>query len=86
MNSNYAKGDTATSEPQVTTADFAIHFGGSVSLFIPLTGAANKWLDRHCPPDGEHLYSGPNLAVEACYLGDLIQYAINDGLVPPSTI
>jgi hypothetical protein len=85
MKSNEAKGDTATIEPKIKTADFAIHYGGSISLFIPLTDSAHEWLDRHCPPDGEHLYSGPNLVVEARYLGDLIEYAIRDGLTPPAT-
>ena len=71
---------TTIPEPAVSPADFSIHYGGSVSLFIPLTAAADEWLDLHCPRDGEHQYLGPNLAVEARYLRDLIRYAISDGL------
>jgi hypothetical protein len=65
-------------------ADFTILNSGSVFLFIPLSDGANAWLDEHCSPDGEHTYFGPNLVVEPRYIGDLVNYAIADGLLPVS--
>ncbi len=65
-------------------ADFALLNEGSIFLFMPLTDAARQWLDKHCPADGEHSYVGPNLVVEHRYIGDLVNYAINDGLTPPA--
>jgi hypothetical protein len=70
------------SEPEVSSADFSIHFGGSVSLFHPLTDAARSWLAEHCPEDGEHQYWAGALCIEHRFTGSLRELAIKDGLVP----
>lgn len=75
--------DTQT---DTTAPDFAIRFGGTVSLFVPLTNAAAEWLAEHCPDCADHQYLGRNLAVEARYLDDLIQFAVGDGLTPPASL
>jgi hypothetical protein len=72
-------------KPNHQHPDFSIHYGGSISLFVPLTDAAREWLDQHCS-GADNQYLGRNLCVEHRYINDFIRFAINDGLVPPSAL
>jgi hypothetical protein len=62
--------------------DFAVSHHGTISLFHPLTNAADDWLRLHCPADGEHQYLGNALAIEHRFVADIIQFAADDGLLP----
>lgn len=58
--------------------DFEIVNGGSVSLIIPLTREGRRWLDDSIGEDA--LYLGQGLAVEARYLGQIVEGIILSGL------
>jgi hypothetical protein len=79
MKTKYPHHEIRQKEAYVTT-DLKVLNGGSVFLFCPGTEAATAGLAAHCPQGDEHQYVGRNLAVEARYCADLVQYARNDGL------
>lgn len=62
-------------------ADIEVRGGGTVYMFTPLSIKATLWLQKHCPPDGEHQYLGISLACEHRYAGQLAAGMQNDGLV-----
>jgi hypothetical protein len=61
------------------TADVRILGGGSVFLFVLLTGRARVWVDENVSPDHEMLGNG--LAVEHRYAAALADGMQADGLV-----
>jgi hypothetical protein len=58
--------------------DFEISGGGTVYLLRPLTRAACAWIAEHLPRDAIGL--GEAIAVEWCYIGDVVGGTIVDGL------
>lgn len=58
--------------------DFEIVHGGSVSLLVPLTREARRWLDDSIGEDA--MYFGNSLAVEARYLGQIVEGILFSGL------
>jgi hypothetical protein len=62
--------------------DFALSHHGTISLFHPLTNRADDWFRLHCLRDCEHQYLGKALAIEHRFVSDIVQFAIDDGLMP----
>jgi hypothetical protein len=58
--------------------DFEIVNGGSVSLIVPLTRDGRRWLRESIGEDA--LYLGQGLAVEARYLGQIVEGILFSGL------
>ena len=58
--------------------DFEIVHGGSVSLLVPLTREGRRWLDESIGEDA--IYLGNGLAVEARYLGQIVEGILLSGL------
>jgi hypothetical protein len=74
----------ASNHPQSAaepSADFAISYHGTLSLFRPLTDSATDWLRLHCPDDGEHSYFGKALAIEHRFVAGIVRLATDDGLI-----
>jgi len=64
-----------------TPADLLVTGEGpftTVYLLHPLTNAAYEWVAEHLPEDAQRL--GDAIAVEHCYIGDIVDGARNDGL------
>ena len=82
-NSNVQAHQLAQNPPTDTpySPDFALSHHGTISLFHPLTNRAADWLQLHCPCDGEHQYLGKALAIEHRFVSDIVQHAIDDGLL-----
>lgn len=58
--------------------DFCVTGSGSVFLLIPLTDAANEWVEANLPEDAQRL--GRGIAVEHRYILDIVDGAQADGL------
>ena len=71
---------------QPNLPDFSIYRSGSVSLFRPLSPAAQAWLEAHCPQGSDHQYLGQNLAIEFRFVDEIIEHAIKDGLNPATNL
>lgn len=72
---------TAEKSPATASPDFRASNHGSIWLFMPLTDAAQEWLDEHCPADDEHQYHGKALAVEARYVESILFHLREEGLI-----
>lgn len=71
---------TFSKSPASASADFRPSNHGSIWLFLPLTAAAQEWLAKHCPVDGEHQYHGKALVVEARYVESILFHIQEEGL------
>ncbi len=59
-------------------ADFLITNHGTISTFMPLTEAANEWLDMHIHPDAAML--GRATVVEHRYVEPIVEGIEESGL------
>ena len=59
--------------------DIVIEDHGSLILLRPLNDGADKWLREHTAEDAQ--WFGGALVVEPRYVSDIVNGAINDGLV-----
>ena len=58
--------------------DFDVIDDGSVVLLIPLTEAANLWVEEHIPDDAPTF--GKGIGVERRYIGDILHGIKDEGL------
>jgi len=68
------------STPKPHNPDFWVSSHGTISLVHPLTKAARRWLEDHCPCGEDHLYFGGALVVEPRYLENLLVGMAGDAL------
>jgi hypothetical protein len=61
-----------------TQADFCVSFDGSIGLLAAQTPAGKTWASEHLPADAPTL--GKNVAIEARYLGAVLQGIVASGL------
>ena len=58
--------------------DFLVLVQGTIGLVRPLTRGASEWIREHGPHQSQ--WFGPALVLEHCYLAELLNRMVEDGL------
>lgn len=63
----------------MSVVDLKVENHGTIFLLRPVSSAGQAWIDEHIPEDAQSL--GNAVAVEHRYIEDIVEGALEDGLV-----